>query len=290
MESLYLPDWVTSFPGYFDECGLVGVDNHVDNIDSLVHEYVPRKDVPIGPDHQAEIPEWRPQVSLNVPGASDSCADLAYGSAPISESVPRDNDCESDKWIRHRVTPMPSCSCAVDWVGDNKIDCGCSDEGSVRCAAQHIMEARKRLKVGLGEDTFRELGLCEMGEDVAQRWTDEEEKLFQKVVSSNPVSLGKNFWDHFSHALPGKTSKELVSYYFNVFMLRERAQQNRSESMHMDSDDDELPGEPPVTEPKEEDYALESPKLEHFIDSSMSIEDVHEESEGKQFDGSSFHD
>ncbi|XP_062182758.1 uncharacterized protein LOC133886876 isoform X2 [Phragmites australis] len=288
VESLYLPDWVTSFPGYFEDCGLVDVDNHVDDIDLPVHEYLPRKCVPIGPDNQVGIPEWRPRVSVNVPGASGSCADLAYGSASTSESVPGDDDRESDKWIRHCVIPMPSCSCAVDWAGDNKIDCGCSDEGSVRCARQHIMETRKSLELGLGQDKFRELGLCEMGEDVAQRWTDEDEKLFQGVVFSNPVSLGKNFWDHLPHAFPGKSSKELISYYFNVFMLRKRAQQNRSDNMRVDSDD-ELPGEPPVDEQKEEDPAVKCPKREHFINNSMSIEDVHEESEGKQFDGSSFH-
>uniref|UniRef100_A0A0A9DXS5 Myb-like domain-containing protein n=1 Tax=Arundo donax TaxID=35708 RepID=A0A0A9DXS5_ARUDO len=292
VESLYLPDWVTSFPGYFEDCGLVGVDNHIDEIDSPVHEYLPRKSVPIGPDHQADIPQWRPRVSANVPGASGSCADLAYSSASTSESIPRVDGSESDRWIRHCVIPMPSCSCAVDWAGGDRIDCGCSDEGSVRCARQHIMEARKSLELGLGQDKFRELGLCEMGEDVAQRWTDEEEKLFQGVVSSNPISLGMKFWDYLPHALPGKTSREFVSYYFNVFMLRKRAQQNRSDTMRVDSDDDELPGEAPLTEQEEEDPAVESPKHEHFINNSMSTEDAHEESEGKKglMDGSCFND
>ncbi|EEF48646.1 hypothetical protein RCOM_1750560 [Ricinus communis] len=35
---------------------------------------------------------------------------------------------------------------------------------------------------------------------------------------------------------------EIVSYYFNVFMLRRRAVQNRSNFLDIDSDDDELHG------------------------------------------------
>nr|KYP76416.1 hypothetical protein KK1_020658 [Cajanus cajan] len=36
-----------------------------------------------------------------------------------------------------------------------------------------------------------------------------------------------------------RTNKEIVSYYFNVFMLRRRAAQNRSRFLDIDSDDDE---------------------------------------------------
>lgn len=274
-ESLYLPDWVTSFPGYFE--GLVAEYNQVDDIESPVHEYLPRKAMAIGPGHQADIPEWRPRVSMNIPGTSGSCADLAHGSVSISAA--RDEDSESDKWIRHCIIPMPSFSCPVAWVGDYKTDCECSDEGSIRCARQHVMEARENLKKSMGHDKFRELGLCEMGEDIAQRWTDEEEKLFQRVISSNPISLGKNFWDYLPHALPGKTSKELVSYYFNVFMLQKRAHQNRSDLLHVDSDADESPGEPAVTEQEDEDSAMESPTHGRYIDNTVSTEDVHDESE-----------
>ncbi|OQU92377.1 hypothetical protein SORBI_3001G333800 [Sorghum bicolor] len=269
------------------DCGPVATYNHVDDIGSPVHEYLPRKGVPIGPEHQADIPEWRPRISMIVPGTSEFCADLDCSSASTSESVTRGDDyvSESDKWIRCCVVPMMSCSSLVDWAGDNKIDCNCSDEGSTRCSRQHIIEARDSLKMSLGQDTFRELGLCEMGEDVAQRWTDDEEKLFQRVVFLNPVSLGKNFWDHLPDAFPGKTSQELVSYYFNVFMLRKRAQQNRSDVLRVDSDDDELHGEP-LVEREEGDPAVESSIHEHFVSNSLPMDDDHKEFEGAQFDGS----
>lgn len=277
--SLDIPDWATSFPGYFEDCGPVVTYSHVDDIGS------PRKGVPIGPEHQADIPEWRPLNSMIVPGASEFCANLDCSSASTSESVPRGDDYVSDKWIRYCVVPVTCCSSPVDWAGDSKIDCNCSDEGSMRCSRQHIIEARDNLKMILGQDRFRELGLCEMGEDVALRWTDEEEKLFQRVVFLNPVSLGKNFWDHLPDAFPNKTSQELVSYYFNVFMLRKRAQQNRSDVLAVDSDDDELHGEP-LAERVEGDPAVESSTHEHSVSNSLPMDDDHKEFEGAQFDES----
>ncbi|KAL5208988.1 hypothetical protein ABZP36_004611 [Zizania latifolia] len=268
-ESLYLPDWVTSFPGYFEDFRSAAESDLVDDINSPIHEHLPRKGVAIGAEHQADIPEWRPRIPMTVPGGSGSCADLAYSSVSISGSAPKDDDSDSDKWIKHCVIPMPS-TCPVDWFVDcrSRIECGCSDEGSIRCVRQHVVESRENLKKILGEDKFRELGLCEMGEDIAQRWTHEEEKLFQRVVVSNPPSLGKNFWHFLPHALPSKTSMELVSYYFNVFMLRKRAQQNRSDLLHVDSDDDESPDEPVVTE-EDEDSAIESPLYGYHMNNSI---------------------
>uniref|UniRef100_J3LPY1 Myb-like domain-containing protein n=2 Tax=Oryza brachyantha TaxID=4533 RepID=J3LPY1_ORYBR len=267
-ENLYLPDWVTTFPGYIEDFWPAAVADPADDISSPIHEHLPRKAVAIGPDHQADIPEWRPRLSMTVPGGSESCADLSYSSVSTSGSSPRDEDSENDKWIKHCVIPTPI-SCSVTWVGGYEKHCGCSDEGSIRCVRQHVMESRENLKRRFGEDIFRELGLSEMGEDIARRWTDEEESLFHRVVYSNPPSLGKNFWHFLPRALPGKTSMELVSYYFNVFMLRKRARQNRSEPLHVDSDDDEVPDEPSVTE-EDEDSAVESPAHGYYMNNPMT--------------------
>lgn len=153
LESLHLPDWVTSFPGFYEDCGLVSGHNTVDHFDSPVDEYhLPRKDVPIGPEHQADIPEWRPRVSEFIPGASGSCEVMACSSVSTSEFVPRDGDSESDKWVRHCVVPLSTSP--FDGIGENKVDCECSDEGSDRCVRQHILEARESLKMSLGQDKF----------------------------------------------------------------------------------------------------------------------------------------
>ncbi|KAL2901265.1 AT-rich interactive domain-containing protein 2 [Bienertia sinuspersici] len=127
-------------------------------------------------------------------------------------------------------------------VGDGRTECRCPDQGSIRCVQQHIAEARDKLRRTLGEDTFMELGFYDMGEVVAEKWSEEERHLFHEVVYSNPASLGKNFWNVLSVVFPSRTRMEIVSYYFNVFMLRKRAQQNRCDAMNIDSDNDEWQG------------------------------------------------
>jgi len=172
-------------------------------------------------------------------------------------------------------------------LGCFKTDCCCLDEGSIRCVRQHVMEARVELRSSLGHERFVELGFCDMGEDVALGWTDEEEQLFHEVVVSNPASLGKNFWDDFPEAFPSRSSKELVSYYFNVFMLCKRAEQNRYDPSNVDSDNDEWQvsdhGEFGATEEyDEEDSGVESP-ADAAADDNRTHEygevDIHEEAE-----------
>uniref|UniRef100_A0A0A9D9C1 Uncharacterized protein n=1 Tax=Arundo donax TaxID=35708 RepID=A0A0A9D9C1_ARUDO len=195
-----------------------------------------RKPVPIGPNHQAELPECRPFGTK-----SSSIGDKAVVSAPSHISDGSTEEDESDKWIRNCVMPMPDIDALSSMLKPVycKAGCDCVDEDSISCVREHVREARETLKVSLGADTFKELGFYNMGEEVASRWTEEEEHLFQEVVSANPASLCRNFWDELPLAFPSKSSKELVSYYFNVFMLRKRAEQNRFDPMNIDSDDDE---------------------------------------------------
>ncbi|KAK1274186.1 AT-rich interactive domain-containing protein 2 [Acorus gramineus] len=170
-----------------------------------------RKFVPIGPDHQVDIPEW-------VPHADDATnMFLETPVVPMSDTLSKDT---SD-------------------IGLGGKDCGCLDEGSIRCVRQHISEAKGELMRTLGLERFRDLGFFDMGEGVSERWTEEEEHAFHEVVFSNPVSMGKNFWDYLVLVFPSRSYRELVSYYFNVFMLQKRARQNRIVSLNIDSDDDE---------------------------------------------------
>ena len=55
----------------------------------------------------------------------------------------------------------------------------------------------------------------------------------------NPASLEKNFWNYLPTCLPSKKIEDLVSYDFNVFVLRRRGIQNRVTPDNIDSDDDE---------------------------------------------------
>ncbi|KAL0372503.1 UNVERIFIED_CONTAM: AT-rich interactive domain-containing protein 2 [Sesamum calycinum] len=206
----------SSFPGFID-FGLPRrlpqqfADPYISFLNSS-----PRKEVPIGPDHQAGIPLWDPNAS-------------------------RDNNRE-EELMGTCIIPMPDANdSTIDEfrVGRGRTDCGCLDVGSMRCVQQHVTEAREKLRETIGDESFEELGFSNMGDEVACKWTPEEEQVFHEVVFSNPVSHGRKFWKHLRVAFPARTKRELVSYYFNVFMLHRRAVQNRSYSLDIDSDNDE---------------------------------------------------
>ncbi|XAR65259.1 hypothetical protein NMG60_11009313 [Bertholletia excelsa] len=188
----------------------------------------PRKQVPVGPNHQAELPEWDPHTMEKFSLCSDCMIDTGERKV-MGESV--------------IVMPDRELSANSDVeVGYGRKACLCPDEGSVRCVQQHVKEARERVRESLGHEKFVQLGFCDMGEEVSQKWTEEEEQVFHEVVYSNPVSHGKKFWENLSVVFPSRTKSELVSYYFNVFILRRRATQNRSNFLEIDSDDDEWQG------------------------------------------------
>ncbi|XP_020591137.1 uncharacterized protein LOC110031995 isoform X2 [Phalaenopsis equestris] len=205
--------WVPFFPGY-EYLYRAGFDQ-LEDLRSPLLENSHRKCIPIGPDHQADLPQWTPQ---DFQRSGSQLVSHAYHSAPSN------------------VVPSPLVTENIEVSADK---CDCSDEGSIRCVRQHVMKAREKLEGSLGKK-FIELGFSEMGEDVvAQRWTDEEENLFKMIVLSNSASLGRNFWTVLPHNFPSRSCKELVSYYFNVYVLRKRAVQNRIDPSNVDSDDDE---------------------------------------------------
>ncbi|KAJ0527587.1 putative SANT/Myb domain, Homeobox-like domain superfamily protein [Helianthus annuus] len=183
------------------------------NAYSYLLERPPMKQVSVGPEYQAEIPEW-------------------HGS-----------DGDEIKFLGSTVIPMPENQTIHDSATDAsaKTECYCQNPGSAECVKQHIKESRETLKARIGLEAFMDLGFGDMGEVVAEKWTEDDEHLFHEVVYSNPVSSGRNFWNHLAAEFPSRSSQEIVSYYFNVFMLRRRTEQNRLDPMNADSDDDESP-------------------------------------------------
>ncbi|KAK7374302.1 hypothetical protein VNO80_07730 [Phaseolus coccineus] len=174
-----------------------------------------RVHIPVGPNHQAEVPKWTGMT------------------------------CESDsKWLGTEIWPpkfVNSEWCIVerDPIGKGRQDsCGCPVQGSVECVRFHVAEKRSKVKMELGE-AFFQWNLDKVGEEVRSSWTDQDEKKFKDVVKSNPASLDKCFWDHLFKTFPKKSREDLVSYYFNVFLLQQRAYQNRHTPDNIDSDDDE---------------------------------------------------
>lgn len=226
---------------------------------SILMNSPPRKQVPLGPDHQASLPPWsgcmndKAADTTNSVGPNYSCdigtEEMMMGTCIIS--MPDSNLC-----LRNSAN-----------AGQDMIYCECSDDGSIRCVRQHVKEAREKLLKSLGQEKFVKLGFLEMGEEVSGKWSEEEEQIFHKVVFSNPVSLGRNFWKVLSAVFPYRTKKEIVSYYFNVFMLRRRAVQNRSYMLDIDSDDDEWHGSvrrpsEVVMQEEEEDSGVDEPLVD----------------------------
>ncbi|KAJ6347422.1 hypothetical protein OIU76_003990 [Salix suchowensis] len=173
-----------------------------------------RRHVAVGPLFQAEVPEW---------------------TGMVSESA--------SKWLGTRFWPSKyenhNVPVAMDPIGKGGISlCGCQLPGSVGCARFHTAEKRMKLKLELGP-LFYHWRFDHMGEEVSLRWTTEEEMRFKDAVRLNPLSAGKCFWDNKSKYFPRKTREELISYYFNAYLVRCRSYQNRVTPKYTDSDDDD---------------------------------------------------
>ncbi|KAJ6421567.1 hypothetical protein OIU84_028860 [Salix udensis] len=266
-------DNLSFFPEYFDHGhqprALLEPEEACPSLD-----YPFQKQVSVGPEHQAYVPEWDYQgssTSLNQLDEFNLQVVRAHSSSP---GVTIDGGYE-ENLMGTCILPMPDLEASANYCYEaTNHDCVCPDAGSIRCIKQHVSEARLKLRENLGEDIFKGLGFCDMGEVVANKWTGEEEQAFHEVVLSNPVSLGKNFWDHLPSTFPSLTKKELVSYYFNVFMLQKRADQNRFDPLNIDSDDDEWQKIEGEAVEEDEDSAVESLTGQ---DSSASCQEDHAE-------------
>ncbi|PSS33660.1 AT-rich interactive domain-containing protein [Actinidia chinensis var. chinensis] len=272
------------FPHYFE------LDHHVTSmvqphdIYSFLLDHVPPKMVPVGADHQADVPEWAPKgFNKYTDFLEKSDTHTVLPQSSLSCTVEDNND-----WTRLAGTSVISTpdvesaayGCCVD--GGTRNYCNCLDRGSIRCVKQHVMETREELREKLGQKIFEELGFCDMGEEVAKNWTEEEEQTFHEVVLSNAASLGENFWDHLSAVFPSRTKRDLVSYYFNVFMLRKRAEQNRLDPLNIDSDNDEWQISEVGMSEEDYDSVVESLDQEATVfDQENHEEELHEGIEGE---------
>lgn len=162
-----------------------------------------QKQVLVGLQFQAEVPVWTGFVSRSDP-----------------------------KWLGTQIwSPENSCS-EMEFVGQGRSDsCSCRFPGSVECYRFHIAEQRMKLRQELGL-VFYHWKFDRMGEEVSLSWSVEEEKRFKQVVRLNKPLLGKSFFSR-------KTWTDLVSYYYNVFLINRRSYQNRVTPKEIDSDDDE---------------------------------------------------
>lgn len=200
-------------PGTTD---LSTADSAIDKYASALDKYVPKR-IPWGPRFEANLPEW---------------------TGVASESDP--------KWLGTRVWPLEKVEHRYlierDPIGKGRQEsCGCEVPGSIKCVRFHIAEKRLRVKLELGS-AFYQWKFEKMGEEVKISWTEEEERRFEAILRSNPPPLQKCFWDQIFKIFPTKSRADLVSYYFNVFLLQRRGYQNRFTPNNIDSDDEEESG------------------------------------------------
>lgn len=259
-ELLHIPSYADCFNAGRPVRTLV----RLEDIYSILLECHPRKPVTVGPNYQADVPEWDSKI-----------ASITYNDTDVSETAAGSYEHEL---MGTCIIPMPAWESSAydDKVGSGRADCSCEDKDSVRCVRQHISEAREELRNSLGHERFTELGFYDMGELVAEKWSEEEEELFHKVVFTNSPSSGRNFWFSLASVFPYRTKQEIVSYYFNVFMLRKRSEQNRCESMSIDSDNDEWQGADDFANnevgflDEDEDSVVESPVCQEDFDGHQS--------------------
>ncbi|KAL6841070.1 hypothetical protein ACP4OV_029039 [Aristida adscensionis] len=178
-----------------------------------------RNKIPVGCDYQAQVPQWTGELPVNYDGP------------------------ETLKWLGTKVWPQANENCKAffgcDPIGKGReAFCACNLPGSVECVRFHVAERRLKLKRELGY-AFYLWGFDRMGEEVALSWTAEEEANFKAVAQLNAPSSGRNIWNRLQLFFKSKGRKELVSYYFNCFLLRRRCYQNRITPTKIDSDDEE---------------------------------------------------
>ncbi|CAH8272964.1 unnamed protein product [Arabidopsis lyrata] len=149
---------------------------------------------------------------------------------------------ESDtKWLGTRIWPLENNEALDHTLGNGVIgkgrpdSCSCVNirPGSVECIRFHIAEKRMELKRELG-DVFLHWRFNHMGEEVCLGWTEREEKMFKDMMIADP----KSFWKNAARCFRTKKREELVSYYFNVFLINKRRYQNRVTPKRIDSDDE----------------------------------------------------
>ncbi|KAK4716717.1 hypothetical protein R3W88_015055 [Solanum pinnatisectum] len=203
---------------------------------SSSHNDEDQADVPTGSSAESAIGFWWKQRRKRIPVGPQFQADIPESIEEIYES--------DSKWLGTGIWPLGKRGkkrTLVDRgpIGKGRQDiCSCNTRGSYDCVKFHISEKRRKLKIDLGS-AYSEWKFDSMGEEVSLSWSREEEHKFQDIVKSNPLSEEKSFWNEVFKFFPNKSRESLVSYYFNVFLLRRRGNQNRTNAGNIDSDDDE---------------------------------------------------
>ncbi|KAI3933934.1 hypothetical protein MKW92_038717 [Papaver armeniacum] len=178
-------------------------------LQNFIGDYLPRLAIPVGPRFQADIPEWI--------------------GARKSDNSSTDNQSDS-RYVGTKIWPKR------DRKG-RSYSCSCKIMGSISCIKLHIFEKGCQLRADLGS-VFFTWKFDEMGEEVSKSWTAVEQQCFESLVKTNRVSQTDSFLVSALKQLSGKCRKSILSYYFNVYILRCMSKHARLGTELVDSDDD----------------------------------------------------
>lgn len=157
---------------------------------------------------------------------------------------PNSNNETELKWLGTQIWPKQTTTTEGDGVGiiigkgKPAELCDCESPGSVECVRRHVSDERIKLQTELGS-AFWEWKFEEMGEEVSNQWTLEEQHKFEEIVKMNPLSQGKSFLKPAMAALPSHNRQSIVSYYLNVHLPRRIGEETRSDDKEADTDDEE---------------------------------------------------
>ncbi|OVA17675.1 ELM2 domain [Macleaya cordata] len=185
---------------------------------NFIGDYLPRLAIPVGPRFQADIPDWTGPVNRENSSADAQC------------------NSEDSRWLGTKIWSIEDKNTenSSERIGKGRpYSCSCNSSGSLKCIKLHVFEKRRQLQDDLGP-AFFSWRFDEMGEDVSKSWTLKEQKSFNILVSKS-----NSFLKPALNQLTSKCRKSIVSYYFNVFLLRLMSKQTRLASKIVDSDDDE---------------------------------------------------
>lgn len=179
---------------------------------------VPSIRIPIGRHAQADVPDWI---------------------GPIGRHTGLEDNLDDSRWLGTLVWPLKRNDTVVDWESIYKgvrQPCGCVFPGSIECVNHHVRNAGHRLKSNLGR-AFFDWHFEQMGEGISRSWTLKDQVKFDEIVRLNPESAGKSFWVEALKHFTNKNKKEIVSYYFNVYVLRWIRRYTRLKFEAADGDD-----------------------------------------------------
>ncbi|KAH6762000.1 hypothetical protein C2S52_019433 [Perilla frutescens var. hirtella] len=190
---------------------------------NFIGDHLQRKAIPVGPRFQADIPEWDGIVDRSI------LID-AYN-----------NDSDHLKWLGSLVWPVEIGNTKTRGrrIGKGRNSyCSCVSRGSADCVKRHILEERLFLQRDLGP-AFSSWKFDEMGEQVSESWSMKERQTFESLMKKRPSSNEKSYWKHALKCLPNKSKKNIIDYYFNVYMSHRMSLQRLPYIKHVNTDDED---------------------------------------------------